>query len=256
MATDTPTTPDQAAAPACRGVPVAGAPFFAQTVSTGVNARAGAGTGYGQVNRFGGDCTLGFDGYCIGEPIGDPVTQLPDTRWLIVHSRRYLVASARVRSQSKEADLGGKPAADCARRYGGLPQPGPPNLVVKVTSSLPPAAATLSVTAKSAALIGYAVRVLDPSDGSYPYSLIKVKQNAPTFAGTWAASSAVPDLLHGTGRVELAAATCLAADVPSGPPAVYRATFRTGQLVALVKSKPVDPRDAALLAHTACSGPP
>jgi hypothetical protein len=74
-----PNAPTRAAAAACAGAPVYGARFFAQTVEAlgGVNARSGPGTGYPQVNRFAAGCTLGFDGYCIGEPIGDFRVTLP-----------------------------------------------------------------------------------------------------------------------------------------------------------------------------------
>ncbi|MCF6379380.1 hypothetical protein L2K70_17350 [Nocardioides KLBMP 9356] len=61
-----PDTPYDAAAPACRGAYLQGSNFYAQTLPGGVSARSGPGRGFTQVDRFEGDCTLGFEGYCIG----------------------------------------------------------------------------------------------------------------------------------------------------------------------------------------------
>jgi len=61
-----PNTPVAASAPACPGAPVYGAGFFAQTTGLGVNSRSGPGREYAQVNRYAANCTLGFDGYCVG----------------------------------------------------------------------------------------------------------------------------------------------------------------------------------------------
>lgn len=275
-----PSTPTEAAAPACRGVPVAGAHFLAQTTGdsvsasnaapgapsgaaatgkapSGVNARSGPGTSYPQVDRFAGDCTLGFDGYCIGAPVADLVSDLPDSRWLRVHGKdREFVASAKVLSQSREADLGPGPMADCADA-GGLPQPGPPAF-----TPTPQVDGTvdLRVDAHGATLVGYAIHQVDPSDGSYPYGAVggplTREAKDPPFSGKWnAVGTAVPLLNGGAGVVELAAVTCLAADVPVMPPQVYRASFTTGKLDSLFASRPNDAQDASLLAHTACSGP-
>lgn len=257
-----PTTPDQAAAPACRGVPVAGAPYFGQTAATGVNAREGAGTGYKQRNRFSGSCTLGFSGYCIGEAIHDRITDIDDTRWFIVYKQNYLVASAEILSQSAEDALGSAPSSDCSK-YGGQPVPGKLKFTAKILhpkqatgAKPPPPAASLEVSAQYTSLVGYAVRVLNPIDRSYGYSLIKVKNSAPTFTGVWAAASAVPELAGGSGKVELVASACLAAAAPAGAPAVYLATFKKGVLLSLVASMPQSPDDTGLLQQTACSGQP
>jgi hypothetical protein len=95
-----PNTPVAAEASACAGTPVYGAAFFAKTQVNGVNARSGPGVEYPQVKRYRGNCTLGFDGYCIGRAVPDFVLHTPDQRWLIVHDESDLVASAVVLSES------------------------------------------------------------------------------------------------------------------------------------------------------------
>lgn len=246
-----PATPNSAAAPACPGVPVVSAPFLAQTQVGGVNARSGPGTDYPQVNRFPGRCTLGFDGYCVGMPIPDKKTDGLDTRWLLVHNRDYLISSAKLLDQKALSDLGDKPHPRCVD-LGGTAQPGTPEFTATITSTVE---ATMTVESANAALIGYAVRVFDPIDG-YEYSPVKVKSRLDGFAGTWTASTAAAVLRDGTGQAELAAASCLAVDHPSGDPSVYLATFDHGELVKLEPTPPQSEEDARRLATAACSGPP
>ncbi|MFC6343125.1 hypothetical protein ACFP8W_14140 [Nocardioides hankookensis] len=246
-----PATPYVAAAPACPGVPVVGARFLAQTQVGGVNARSGPGTDFPQVNRFPGSCTLGFDGYCIGMPIADKKTDSLDTRWLLVHDRDYLISSAKLLDQAALSDLGSKPHSRC-EDLGGTAQPGTPDFTATITSTV---AAALTVESANATLIGYAVRVFAPIDG-YEYSAISVNSRSDGFDGEWAASSAAAVLPNGTGRAELAAASCLAVDDPSGDPAVYLASFERGKLVELAPTPPESEDDGRRLATAACSGPP
>lgn len=118
-----PSTPYDLAAPACRGAYLQGSAFYAQTLSAGVSARRGPGRGYQQVDRFEGDCTLGFEGYCIGEPVPNQLTDLPDSRWLILNGGSALVSSAvlQVQSQPTNGDAG-TPHESC-EKLGGYPAP-------------------------------------------------------------------------------------------------------------------------------------
>ncbi len=125
-----PNTPVAAAAPACDGAPVYGARYFAQT-GDGIlaTARVGPGREYEPVNRYRSGCTLGFDGYCIGEPVEDiflgngvASPYIPDQRWLVVHDRHELISAAVVRTQSREALLGEQPHQKCGE-WGGMEQP-------------------------------------------------------------------------------------------------------------------------------------
>ena|ERR1700691_52341 len=115
-----PNTPVAAALPACGGTPVYGARYFAKTQENGVNARSGPGVEYPQVNRYGSNCTLGFDGYCVGRSVPDYILGTPDQRWLIVHDRKQLIAAGVVLSESAESALGSKPSSEC-QELGGLP---------------------------------------------------------------------------------------------------------------------------------------
>ncbi len=133
-----PVTPATATAPACAGASVAGGKFRATTPSTGVNARSGPDVSYPQVGRFAANCTLSFDGYCIGEPVKDLLIRAySDQRWLILHRRWQtppwenvpwgaapyaFVASGTVQSQSPERELGEGPAKVC-ESHGGWKAP-------------------------------------------------------------------------------------------------------------------------------------
>jgi hypothetical protein len=247
-----PNTPYRAAAAACPGVSIEGAPYLAQTGRIGVNARTGAGGGFPQVDRFGGSCTLGFSGYCVGQPIPNDQTEIDDARWLIVYRRSELVSSAKLLGQSPASSLGSQPSPQCPQ-MGGLPQPGTPTFT---PTRLHGNHVRLKARAQSGSLVGYAVRELNQFGGGYQYSLVGVVPRPPSFVGLWRAGTALPQLRHGAGTVELAAASCLAADVPVGQPAVYDARFRAGHLNSLRPSKPLSEADASELAVTACSGPP
>ncbi len=167
-----PNTPQQAAAPACRGVPIRGAQALGQTTANGLNARSGAGTTFPQLDRYAAGCTLGFDGYCIGEPIFDDKVGVLDTRWLIVHKRHELVSSAKVLTQSRESALGTAPSSACSH-YGGLPLPGSPSLQASIGTD---GYVHMIATAHAATIVGYAVEIGPASAaGRYQYSLIGIK---------------------------------------------------------------------------------
>lgn len=258
-----PTTPQAAAETACRGTPVQGGQFLGQTRSDGVNARAGAGTAFEQNNRFAGNCTLSFDGFCIGDPVPNEITDIADTRWLILHRHPdQLVSAANIRSQSPDALLGPSPAPECSR-LGGL---APPGKVAGFTiSKLTPEEAKkhglgipsvmLTATARSAALMGYGIRIHNPVSNPYEYEYIKVKDNGHDFQAFKETAPWTTRLFAGTGRIDFAATVCLAAAVPYGSPQVMTATFRHGVLVNAVPNSTVNAAEARRLAETACSGP-
>lgn len=246
-----PPTPVTAASSSCQGVPVLGAKFFAQTLPDGVNARSGPGTGFPQVNRFGGNCTLGFDGFCVGEPIPTVDGQLLDTRWLIVHQRDQLVSAAKLLPQSSQAVFGTKPDPRC-KALGGYPNPGP----LTFTPTMQGNATSLVAVSPGARLVGYAVGLQLPAADGYPLSSIKVKSNAPDFTGLYQYAGDVNSLPGHSGVIQLVASVCLAPDVPTGRPELYRTTFTTGQLTNLAPGRLPDAHDTTLLAKQACSGPP
>ncbi len=73
-------TPSNADAPACRNAQVHNTRFLATTVDRGANVRAGPSEDTEQVARLPADCSVGFDGYCIGVPEPDFATGVPDSR--------------------------------------------------------------------------------------------------------------------------------------------------------------------------------
>jgi len=119
-----PRSPTGFTANPCPGTPVLGAAFYAQTQQYGVSARSGPGESYPQVNRFGGNCVLGFDGFCVGAAVFDFTTGAPDQLWLILHRRHELIAEAVLLLQSPASLIGRQPLNGC-REIGGLPMPRP-----------------------------------------------------------------------------------------------------------------------------------
>jgi hypothetical protein len=193
-----PNTPRTATAPACSGASVADGAFLATTPETGVNARSGPDTTYPQVQRFAANCTLSFDGYCIGEPVNDlRTTEYPDQRWLILHRPwetwpwdhmpwgdppYAFVAAGTVQSQSAEGELGERPNKMCSHLGGWKP----PTSVV-LTTSIKQGVITISASSEGAEIIGVSVMSSQTlKDGSD--SVFQLTEPAP-------------DLTHGTGSI-------------------------------------------------------
>lgn len=202
-----PNTPVAAAAPACASVPVYGARFFAVTEPTGVNSRSGPGRAYQQVNRYAGDCTLGFDGYCIGRPEPDFRLGTPDDRWLIVHKRNDLIASAVVQCQSAELALGATPDPKCAK-LGALPQP---NVIQRFTYNT--SNGQLAASAPWVAAVGYGLATVRSNYSLYQIGVLGTDPNTD-FAKVLPPSGIASQLHVTDGNVWLGAAICLADNVP------------------------------------------
>lgn len=204
-----PNTPVAASAPACPGAPVYGARFFAQTTDLGANARSGPGREYAQANRYAANCTLGFDGYCVGSVEQDLRLKTPDDRWLIVHGRpNQVVSSAVVIDQSAERDLGQDPSNVC-KKIGGLPLPRRINsFSYKVRHSL------LGSEAPWAPAVGYALVAL--ANGHASYVAIGLATVPPGFELRWTVATSlaqIPDY-SANDKVWVGAAVCLADTFP------------------------------------------
>lgn len=239
-----PNTPVAATAPACDGTPVYGAAFFAKTQVNGVNARSGPGVEYPQVKRYGGSCTLGFDGYCIGRAVPDFVLHTPDQRWLIVHDENDLVASAVVLSESAESALGTTPSPRC-KRLGGLPEP------TKITKfSYDPSSGQLNSVAPGAVAVGYGMASAPPHNRAYQVVALGI---GPGFVAALKPSTIVGEVpfTHG---VWLSAAICLADNVPVvGSLRVQLLTFH-GAHITNEQANPQIPKAVRpLLAEVACN---
>jgi hypothetical protein len=204
-----PNTPVAASAPACPGAPVYGARFFAQTTDLGANARSGPGREYTQANRYAANCTLGFDGYCVGSVEQDFRLKTPDDRWLIVHGRpNQVVSSAVVIDQSPERNLGQDPSNVC-KKIGALPLPHTVNgLSYNVKHSM------LSSEAPGAPAVGYALVAL--AGGHASYVAIGLATAPPRFELGWTVATSlaqIPDY-SASDKVWVGAAVCLADTFP------------------------------------------
>jgi hypothetical protein len=239
-----PNTPVEAAAPACAGAPVYGARFFAETLPTGDNSRSGPGREYEQVNRYGGNCTLGFDGYCIGPPEQDFRLGTPDQRWLLVHRRDELIASAVVQSQTAESALGTKPSPICDK-LGGLPQP-----TVISAFTYDTASGHVGAIAAGAAAVGYGLATAGPMVN---YRALPLGTTAG-FAITLP-SQRIASLTHATdGHVWLGAAICLADNVPvTASLKVLRLTLRRSRIISETTELKLPQAIRPHLAEIACN---
>jgi hypothetical protein len=170
----------------------------------GANARSGPGVEYPQVKRYGGNCTLGFDGYCIGREVPDFVLHTPDQRWLIVHDQNDMVASAVVLSESAESALGTTPSPRC-KKLGGLLEPTKITRFFYDTSS-----GQISSVAPGAVAVGYGMASASPNNRAYQ---VVALGTGPGFAAELKPSTIVGEVpvTHG---VWLSAAVCLADNVP------------------------------------------
>lgn len=249
-----PNTPQAAAAAACRGVPTAGAPAYGQTVETGANARAGAGSGYPTKDRFGPSCTVGFDGFCVGEPIANTGTALPDQRWLIVHGRTEVVSAALIRLQSPQADLGSTPSRKCAKTFHGVTGP----VTLSWTAIASGKSAVLTANSPGSVLFGFAVGYTPTqANGSYPYANVGKYSPTPGFVSkylnvTWNPQMSPAPLPGGSGSLVVVAEACYADDAPvTGTARVKTLTFRAGMLVKAANLDPTSVPDG--LRRQACS---
>lgn len=243
-----PNTPVAAGAPACPGAPVYGAAFLAQTTDLGANARSGPGRQYAQVNRYAANCTLGFDGYCIGSIELDSRLKTPDDRWLIVHGRpNEVISSAVVLDQSPLQNLGQTPSPAC-ERLGGLPQP---QLMQNLTYNKNDA--TLSAEAPGADSVGYAVAA--PIAGTPSYLPIGLGTSPPAFSVSWNARTSLNQLPGSPSNtvIWVGAAVCLADTVPvSASFHAVRLTIHNGVVTGEAPAVDVPSTTQAHLAQLAC----
>jgi hypothetical protein len=239
-----PNTPVAAAVPACGGTPVYGARYYAKTQQDGVNARSGPGVEYPQMNRYSGDCTLGFDGYCIGRDVPDYILGTPDQRWLIVHDRNELIAAGVVLSESAESALGSKPNPEC-REVGGLPQPSTiEDFTYRATTG------EVTAVAPGAVAVGYGLATIP--ERSRAYQVVALATNS-IFSAKLPTKKIVNELPV-AGGIWLSAAICLADNVPVvGSLQVKALTFDGSHIVKELSDVDVPRSVRPLLAEVACN---
>ena len=243
-----PNTPVAAGAPACPGAPVYGAPFLAQTTDLGANARSGPGRQYVQMNRYAANCTLGFDGYCIGSTELDSRLKTPDDRWLIVHGKSdEVISSAVVLDQSPLQNLGQTPSPAC-QRIGGLPEPqSVQNLAYNKKAK------AVSAEAPGAASVGYAVAA--PVGKNPSYFPIGLGASPPSFNVSWNVRNTLNQMPLGLNNtvIWLGAAVCLADTVPViNSFHALRLTIRNGTVTAQTPAEGLPSAIQAHLAQLAC----
>jgi hypothetical protein len=241
-----PNTPVAASVPACGGVPVYGAKYFAVTAQNGVNARKGPGTEYQQLNHYPTGCTLGFDGYCVGYPEKDFLIGTPDSRWLLVHGRDELVSAAEVISESAESDLGTAPDPRCAA-LGGSPQP---HAISKFSYDANDG--DLAATAPGAVIVGYSALSLDASDPGYAGAT--GTDESPGFSAQLYPSELTGILPGASGQVVLGSVICLAEDVPVADSLRAKViTIKNNKVVKQKTDSHVPSSAASRLAEFACN---
>jgi hypothetical protein len=239
-----PNTPVEASAPACAGAPVYGARFFAETTAIGANSRNGPGREYQQVNRYSGNCTLGFDGYCIGLPEPDFRLGTPDQRWLLVHNREEFIASAVLQSQTAESALGAKPSSSCSK-LGGLPLPTTIQQFTYDTVN-----GRLTASAQGAAAVGYGLASPAPRT---IYQAIALGSNT-SFSASLPSGNIATKTKISDGNVWLGAAICLADNVPVvSSLRILRLTLQRSHVIAQVPDPKVPAAVRPHLAEIACN---
>lgn len=264
-----PSTPRAATAPACSGASVAGGAFLATTPSTGINARSGPDTSYPQIRRFGANCTLSFDGYCIGEPTDDLlIKEDPDQRWLILHraweawpwdhmpwrANAYaFVAAGKVQSQSPESALKTQPASICAKHGAwALPKQ------LKLATALAKGIVTAHATAVGAELIGMSIlssrRPENGSDEIFPLTSpapLRTDSTGTTPPATWNAETITGKAVGPQSAIfTLVASVCLAPAVPAPRDyAVARFSWNGKTVAPLANNSPSVPNRKRALAE-------
>lgn len=263
-----PVTPVAASARACAGASVAGGRFFATTPSNGVNARSGPDTTYPQVKRFAGNCTLAFDGYCIGEPVDDLVVdKYPDQRWLILHRpwqdfpwdhlwgppAYSFVAAGTVQSQSPESALGRAPTKACSH-LGEWASPSPLTLTPALTNGV----VSLKARSTGAEIIGLSIMSSQPpkngSDSIFPFTNPAPLRTdeAGAITATWNAQAVTAPFIGRPTTLTLMASVCLGPAI-SDPGNYAVATYEwNSQRLAPTKSMKLTSAEAQRLQTAAC----
>jgi hypothetical protein len=243
-----PNTPVAASAPACAGVPVYGSKYYALTPQLGANARQGGGRAFAQTHRYAGNCTLGFDGYCIGPAEPDIFLHTPDQRWLIVHHRDEVISAGVVQAQSAESQLGERPDKRCSK-LGGLPQP------ERVQSFTYDAAhRKLTAVAPNAVAVGYVLASVTADRANDKVLGFGTREKATDFPVSLDAATIAVQMQHPNGEVRIGAAACLADNVPVVTSLnVRRLTYQGSRIVKDEAETGISGPLSARLADLACN---
>lgn len=246
-----PVTPTSAAAPACSNAPVYGADFLAQTPETGVVSRAGAGRQFPQAGRYPAACTLGFDGFCLGEPVRDPLLGTIDQRWLILHLREELVPAAYVLSQGSESESSDQADEKCSE-LGGVDR-GRAVAALNLTPG-PDGSPTAILTSDAATdtFVGYSVTTM--ASNSRYYKIGANEEAADGFPVPWDYSGFLPVESQPPVKLLLAAVSCLAGNAPDVQSArIVSIEIGSAGLSDARHIKKPNPQERVRLANMACA---
>lgn len=252
-----PSTPYAAAEPACRGAFLQGSDFYAQTTAGGVTVREGPGQGYAQTRRFSAGCTVGFTGYCVGQPVPSPLTGVADSRWLIVNGSGGLVSSSVMTVESQVGDSlpPRNPAPECDE-LGGLDQPETTSLRGERGRDENSSQFVRLLATSEAPLVGFAFQVLDPAKETYDYTAIKGPKtsSSDTFRRRWESESASKLLEERSGVIRVLATACLSASFPVGQASAIDVTFANGRVtdLAVVDEDEDEGDSGVILKESAC----
>ena len=234
----------------CDGAVSAGAKYIARTGGTGLNIRTGPGTSYPPVARLDAECSVGFDGYCVGEPVADIyINQLADVRWLRLRHTDHYASAAQVTSLRADASLGGGPESGCPE---GLEEP---SVVVKKRNGSTAELARFKATVENTLTVGLSLRYGTRIDRD---QTLQVEQlgGVPKVAdengvvtvdlGVSFIDENIPD----ADFVELAVVPCLAPIIPAHTgAALMRVNLDTGRVREVRWADAVEPER---LSQTAC----
>ena len=238
-----PPTPHGLSVPICAGAPAYGWEYYGVTTGPiGNYARSGPGLNFPQTDRFDANCTLGFEGYCLGDPVTDPFTEWPETRWLLVgrHTRNPARTAARLLSsesgdmrfvthayvapKSPDGDLDYLGDEICGR---GRPQPGPVTMIADQPTD---AGITFRMQVDNAERVGLALSM--PRPLTRAGSAVRMIYSAPVDATgaatiTWNADRTVRQLVPHRSEpayISVLGTSCLG---PVGPAAPTQAAVLT-----------------------------
>ncbi|MER7165807.1 hypothetical protein ABT336_06960 [Micromonospora sp. NPDC000207] len=269
-----PPTPAELPLPACPAVQTYDTAFRGVTNGpTGNFARSGPGLAFPQTDRFTRDCVVGFTGYCIGDPVQDPIVPgWVNTRWLL--AARHENEPSRTLARW----LSGEPAAprflsnaylvpqspdEKLRHLGdrcpdGLPLPGRASLTAEISSATK---VDFEVEAAHAFNIGIAVMVLDPdalrSGTATRQVLGSATKPGGTAGKTWDTGDLTVDLRPDRPRTTVVALAvpCLDPLAPAPPDTAATLAFEVSATSA-VKQVPavpaLHPDQSARLRAMAC----
>lgn len=272
-----PVVPASITTQACPTARVRDVPYLATTLpDLGVNARAGAARNADPVGRYPGGCTIGFDGYCVGEPIDDlaylgQTSKRLDSRWLrVAQSRDWrhplahmlsgepdgtrFVSSGRVTVIATHGRLRKLPPTDCGAGSGD---------VADFTAPLPTTATNgnpVDLTPTGIRLYDYGAAVwLGGNSRSQSFRQVDM---GPDGRLLWKAGVTATQLREKPAPVLIAVTACLAPGVP--PELTQRAkqsqigwaTLDRNGVVTPTTAPPPSRQVRETLINTACQGLP